>query len=322
MRRWTTWLLLGALAALASVAVADAVRGRAETRKVSTPRISVPLIPRNEPAASAMSGTLYYTDAKRSCFLAGITLPDLRNPAFDPSTGPPPKLRHCRFSLSPDGQTALPGDVSWSPLGGLYARQAGDLIELGSPTSGRALHFPGHAPAFKPDGTFTYAQGDEVVEWTTSCPRGARLFTLPADNATARCARTVARVPNGPVRSLAWLTNTRMALITKPRGFLITIRDGRLHVSTGTPGHRLDDLQVSPRGTYVSARAEGGGLLVIDADGRPVALPPFLEPLEITWSPDERWTAVATARWVFLFRTAAGSRIRRLPIVARDLAWR
>jgi hypothetical protein len=315
MRRRTTWLLLGALAALASVAVADAVRGSAETRKVTSATISVPLIPRNEPAASAMSGVLYYSDGSKSCLVQGIRLPDLE-------VAPAPKLRSCQFSVSPDGQTALRGDVRWSPLGGLYARQEGHMIELGSPTSERALDFPGRAPAFKPDGTFTYTRGDEILELTTSCPPGTRLFTGPAAKATARCRRTVARVPDGPVRSLAWLTSTRMALITKPRGFLITIRDGRLHVSTGTPGHRLGDLQVSPQGSYVSARAEGSGVLVIDADGRPVALPPFSDPLEISWSPDERWTAIATARSVFVLRTATGEAVQRLPVVARDLTWR
>jgi hypothetical protein len=316
MRRWTTWLLLGALAALASVAVADAVRGSAETRKVSPPKISVPLIPRNEPAASAMAGVLYYSD-RVDCRLRGLRLPDLAETNV-------PELGSCSFTVSPDGQDALPGEATWSPAGGLYARTRGGLIELGSPTSEQALHFPGSAPAFKPDGTFTYVRGGDILEWTTSCPRGARLFTLPGDNATARCQRIVAHVGSGTVRSLAWLTNRRMALIAQPSNQMVTIREGRLHVSTGTPGHRLSDLQVSPLGTYVSARADrGGGLLVLGADGHPVALPSFKGPRSITWSTDERWTAVATANSVFVFRTDAGeARLRRLPIHAYEVAWR
>lgn len=316
MRRWTTWLLVGALAALGSVAVADALRGTPKAKETGAPpTISVPLIPRNEPAASAMGGVLYYTD-RVDCRLRGLRLPDLVETTA-------PEVGSCSFSLSPDGQTAVPGGVDWSPLGGLYARQENDAIELASPISKQALQFPGSAPAFKPDGTFTYVRSDEVVEWTTSCPRGERLFTLPGDNATARCRRIVARVPDGPVRELAWLTNRRMALITEGRPFLVTIREGRLHVSTGTPGHRLHDLQVSPRGTYAAARAHGGGMLVIDADGRPATLPPFLDPVGITWSPDERWTAVATANSVFLFRTELSeARLRRLAIHAYEMAWR
>lgn len=315
MRRWTTWLLIGALAALASVAVADAVRGSAEKTKVGTPTITVPLIPRNEPASSAMTGALYYTD-RVDCRLRALRLPDLREMRA-------PELGSCSFSISPDGQDALSGEVAWSPAGGLWARTRGGSIELGSPGWDRALRFPGRAPAFKPDGTFTYAHGGNVVAWTTSCPRAARLFTLPGDNATARCQRTVAHVRSGTVRSLVWLTNRRMALITRPSGQMVTIREGGLHVSTGTPGHRLSDLEVSPLGSYVSARANrGGGLLVLAADGHPVLLPPFVDPRSITWSPDERWTAVATANSVFVFRTETDVRLRRLPIHAYQVAWR
>jgi hypothetical protein len=313
MRRWTTWLVLGALAALASVAVADTVRGSGETKKVSAPTISVPLIPRNEPAASAMSGVLYYSD-RVDCRLRGLRLPDLREVRA-------PRLGSCRFSISRDGENALPGEAVWSPGGGVYAGGEDGLIELGSP--GMTLRFPGRAPAFKPDGTFTYARGDKVVEWTTSCPPGARLFTLPGDNATARCRKTVARFPDEPVLSLAWMSNERMAVITRPSEYVLTIREGRLHLSTGAPRRRLDDLQVSPRGSYVAVRVVGSGLIVLGADGRPVAMPPFTAPRSITWSPDERWTAVATENSVFVFRTAAGeARVRRLPVHAYGLAWR
>ncbi|MDQ3823421.1 MAG: elongator complex 1 family protein, partial [Actinomycetota bacterium] len=45
----------------------------------------------------------------------------------------------------------------------------------------------------------------------------------------------------------------------------------------------------------------------------------------LAWSPDERWTALATARHVVLVptRRLADPRARRLwlPIEARDLAW-
>jgi hypothetical protein len=303
MRRWTTWLLLGALAALASVAVADAIRGNAETRKVSAPTISVPLIPRNEPAASAMSGDLYYSD-RVDCRIRGLRLPDLTERAA-------PELGSCSFSISPDGRHALPGDVVWSPDGGASARTDGRFVVFKSDISPVVVRVRGRAPAFKPDGTFTYARGNRVVSWRAPCE-------------ASRCDRTVARITEGPVCSLAWLTNRRMALITQSSRQMVTIREGRLHVSTGTPGHRLSDLQISPLGTYVSARADrGGGLLVLAADGHPVVMPPFTDPRAITWSPDERWTAVATKKAVFVFRTSTGdARLRRVPIHAYDLAWR
>jgi hypothetical protein len=89
-------------------------------------------------------------------------------------------------------------------------------------------------------------------------------------------------------------------------------------------GRPVTDLEVSPQGSFVAARARGrDGLIVFGADGRTVSLPPFADAHSITWSPDERWTAVATKNSVFVFRTNTGeARVRRLPIVARDLAWR
>jgi hypothetical protein len=316
MRRWTTWLLVGALAALGSVAVADALRGTPEAKRIGAPTISVPLIPRNEPAASAMSGVLYYSD-RVDCQLRAMRLPDLAETSA-------PELGSCSFSISPSGEDALPGEAAWSPAGDLYARVRGGLIELGSPTSEQTLRLPGRAPAFKPDGTFTYVRGNDVLELASPCP-DARLFTLPGDNPTGRCRKTVARFRrDGPILSLGWMSNTRMAVITKPSEWVLTIREGRLRTSTFGFGRPLTNLQVSPRGSFVAARAEGrGGLLVLGPDGLAAALPPFLSPRAITWSPDERWTAVATENSVFLFRTnASEARVRRLPIHAYQVAWR
>src|SRR6266545_5542116 len=228
MRRWPTWLLVGALVALGSVAVADALRGGGEKEVVSSspgPRPSPAVTTVSlEPASPAISGVLYYSNTEDDCRLDGLSLPDLGN-------APPPKLRSCRFSLSRDGQAAFPDDAEWSPQGGMYAREDDNMIELGSSASHQALHFPGSAPAFKPDGTFTYVRENEVVEWTTSCPRGSRLFTLPGDNATARCRRVVlstgdlrrARIGgegSGPLiqKDLAWLSDTRLVTVVGDAG--------------------------------------------------------------------------------------------------------
>jgi Flp pilus assembly protein TadG len=114
MRRLGTWLVVGALIALGAIAAADALR-RQERVTAAGPGVpEQPAATIAELAEPAMSGALYYSDANEDCRLRGVTVPDLRNPAFDPSTGPPPKLRSCRFSMSADGQAALPGEVAWS----------------------------------------------------------------------------------------------------------------------------------------------------------------------------------------------------------------
>jgi hypothetical protein len=329
MRRWPTWLVVGALVALVAVAVADALRGSGEKRQAHRPSISVPLIPGNEPASSAMGGVLYYSNAKRDCRLDGLILPDLL-------AARRPKLRSCRFSSSPDGAFALPGAAEWSPHGGLYAREVDDVIEVGSPFGREPLRFPGRAPAFKPDGTFTYVRGSEVVEWTTRCPPGSRLFTLTGDNAAARCRRTlltgldVARAVPGRIRgisSLAWLSNTRLAAVVdeEPTKLgspeFVAVLEGRRLVAA-TPHSFSLTIDVSPRGGYFAIWFEAA-LELRDRDGRQIVFPPLRDVRALAWSPDERWTAVATRHSVYVFRTNEGeARVRRLPIEARDLAWR
>jgi hypothetical protein len=336
MRRWPTWLLVGALVALGSVAVADALRGD-RTKVVPRPRTpaTVALITRNEPAASGLSGVLYYSNAEDDCRLDGLSLPDLGN-------APPPKLRSCRFSLSRDGQAAFPDDAEWSPQGGMYAREDDNMIELGSSASHQALHFPGSAPAFKPDGTFTYVRENEVVEWTTSCPRGSRLFTLPGDNATARCRRVVlstcdlrrARIGgegSGPLipKDLAWLSDTRLVTVVGDAGIsghrehLSVIDSGRVVGATISEFGEGMRVEASPHGNFFTAWYGDSLVTIRDRNGDLVTFPTIPRVRALTWSPDERWTAVATEHSVFVFRTnTSEASVRRLPIMAYDLAWR
>jgi hypothetical protein len=336
MRRWPTWLLVGALVALGSVAVADALRGGGGREVVSSnprPRRSpavttVPL----EPASPAMSGVLYYSNADHRCRLEGVIMPGLE-------AARSPKLGSCRFSISGNGQAAFPGKVAWSPHGGLYAREIDGMIEFGSPFSHQTLRFPGRAPAFKPDETFTYVRDNEVVEWTTRCPPGSRLFTLTGDNAIARCRRVLLSASElhralpetlGAlvVKDLAWLSNTRFvtvvgdASINGYRELVPVIEGARLVGATMSAFGEGLRLEASPRGSFFTAWYGDSLVTIRDRDGDLIAFPTIPRVQAVTWSPDERWTAAATAHSVFVFRTNTGeARVRRLPIVAYDLAW-
>jgi hypothetical protein len=282
-----------------------------------------------------MKGVLYYSKVEDECRLDGLSLPGLGN-------APPPKLRSCRFSLSRDGQAAFPDDAEWSPQGGMYAREDDNMIELGSSASQQALHFPGNAPAFKPDGTFTYVRENKVVEWTTSCPRGSRLFTLPGDNATARCRQVVlspgdlrrahiSAEGSGPLvlKDVEWLSDTRLITLVGDAGVsgyrehLSVIDDRQLIgpvISEFGEGLRLE---ASPRGSFFTAWYGDSLVIIRDQNGDLVTFPTIPRVRALTWSPDERWTAVATEHSVFVFRTnASDPSVRRLPIVAYDLAWR
>ena len=345
MRRWPTWLLVGALVALGSVAVADALRGGGEREVVSSnprprPSAAVTTVPL-EPASPAMSGALYYsdvTDAPAAASRFPIREPGLRSKHG--STAEAPQLPLLAFTRRADGLPRRSGVVH---SGGMYAREDENMIELGSSASQQALHFPGSAPAFKPDGTFTYVRENEVVEWTTSCPRGSRLFTLPGDNATARCRQVVlsprdlrraliSADASGPLvlKDLKWLSDIRLITVVGDAGVSgyrehLSVIDseqliGRVVISEFGEGLRLE---ASPRGSFFTAWYGDSLVTIRDRNGDVVTFPIIPRVRAVTWSPDERWTAAATEHSVFVFRTTTSEpTVRRLPIVAYELAWR
>jgi hypothetical protein len=106
-------------------------------------------------------------------------------------------------------------------------------------------------------------------------------------------------------RVLVLLEGDRVVLV-QPRW---VIRDARF-------------LRPSPNGTYFAAFTPEG-LLWFDRDADPLAFPAAVRsPHAVTWSPDERWMALATAESVYVFRTDRSTeRIIRIPLAVRDLDW-
>jgi hypothetical protein len=330
MRRWPTWLVAGALVALGVVALADALRGgAAEVRaqpSTTGVRGTTMAVGLREPR-----GILYYSDAEDDCRLHGVSLPRLTN-------APPPEFRSCRFSLSPDSTSALSGEAVWSPRGVLYAREADGRIELGSASSDAALAFAGRAPAFLPDGTLTYVRGDaEIVKWATDCPPGERLFTLPGDNLSPRCRlvalgeddvrRIVGVGSRHPisVNDLAWFDDAGLALVVgidrTSEDVAIAEEKGRALVASRFPGlgHTIE---TSPAGSFYAIWF-GGTLIDLGTRNGDSVFSRFNgSSVRLTWSPDDRWMAVTSFDAVFLVRAGEDDLVRRLPIVARDLAWR
>lgn len=91
---------------------------------------------------------------------------------------------------------------------------------------------------------------------------------------------------------------------------------------------------VSPRGSFFSiATTRPDRFFLLDRNARPGALPDvartwfgrtsLLDAKAIAWSPDERWTALAKSESVYLFTTDESEPyLVRLPVAARELAWR
>jgi hypothetical protein len=298
-----TWLVVGALGALAVFAAADALRGGEEVRARQPAQSSAP----------AVRGILYYTD--EDCRLRAVRLPRLR-----PLT--PPVWSECRFVLSPDGERVSADSSFWSSDGSrlVVVTEGGLQVFSGGGPEGRPLQ--GSAPAFRPDGRLTYFR-DGAVVWETR----DRIVLSAGELREAFGQDARARLGTHVVRAAAWLDSTRLVLVLDGemdfgREEVVAVYEGRALVSAiPSEGWRFGRIWTSPGGNFFAVETES--FLLFDRDGRPRSAPFFVGFRSLAWSPDERWTAVATEEGVHLFPTATRSpRVRRLPIVARDLAWR
>jgi hypothetical protein len=104
---------------------------------------------------------------------------------------------------------------------------------------------------------------------------------------------------------------------------LAVLKGGR--VVAAQPGFVVGsarEIRPSPRRNYVALLGpDGVGLL--DENAERLDLPdPARAPHAIAWSPDERWTALATRASVYVFRSGdPHGLLVRIPLAVRDLAW-
>ena len=306
-----TWLVLAAVLAIAAAAAADALRGglRDNGVKGAPPAAERRIVPPGVPAGAM--GTVFYSDPADGCRLHSLRLAGF-------TEAQPPSYSECRFSLSPDGTRAAPGGSEWSPLGGIVAVPRADGFALVS--AGQTIVVPGRAPAFKPDGTLTQVRDGRLIEWSIDCRHAERLFTLPGDNATARCVQTA--YPH-PVTAAAWFSNSRFVAVL-PRGELVIVEDGDVLVRAQLPRFRTASLELSPKRSFATLWLNGELAGTFDSEGGPAPIAPIGLVTSLAWAPSERWILAATREGpVFLLRPDAGdARVRRLDISARDLAWR
>jgi hypothetical protein len=126
-------------------------------------------------------------------------------------------------------------------------------------------------------------------------------------------------------RQAVALARGRYAVLAQdPTARLVGIfADGRLSGLAALGLEREAVLRPSPAGRFVAVLARGGiGVHVADLVGRGVTLPDVSHPHAIAWSPDERWTVLATASELYIFPTGrTGGPLVRIPLAVRDLAW-
>jgi hypothetical protein len=325
MSRWQTWLVVGAVGALAVLAAADALRGHGEPE--ASPRAAAtttttppPLTLREKLRQAAITGFVLYSD--QNCVLHSLLLPGMETAVVRHEDGRPEQ--RCSFTVA--AGRILPGDVVPSPGGGQLARCRRGRIRVWETESGAPIRtVRGCAPAWDADGRLTYARSEEVRQ-------DDRVLYSPAElHRIARRYPTVATLgPHVPfrvrVRALAWLDRLHLAMSLRVRiegvepQYFVVLLDGEEIVTLDTAFRvPMTKLVVSPAGSFVAD--EQGTLLL--TQGRSLNLPAGVpRPRSVAFSPDEGWLAAATGRSVFLVGTPRNpGRIIRLPVSARDLVW-
>ncbi|HEY3070067.1 MAG TPA: hypothetical protein VGJ34_07090 [Gaiellaceae bacterium] len=96
-------------------------------------------------------------------------------------------------------------------------------------------------------------------------------------------------------------------------------------------GRRLVDLRLGVIGPDDSIRPSSTGryfalmrpqdVQVFQTDGGEVQLPSASLPHAIAWSPDDRWTALATRYSIYVFPSERSDETIRIPLAVRDLDW-
>lgn len=335
MRRAASWVIVAALCGLTVGAAVDTLRSDPERGVESTP------VPRESERsvgdvlrAQEVGGVILYSDV--ACRLRSLRLPGLEDEPVLTNAGEP--VLHCRFSLGWGG--FLRGDVVESPTGDLLARcHNGRVVAFQARSGARVASFPGCLPAWRPDGRLSYVRRGEVVERRLPCrPRGpscervllARRHLLQALRLHPN-APDDGRLPAAHVTDLVWVDTSRLALALRvrrppvgPRSLVAVFERKRATRMTSRFGAAIGGLELSPGGSYLAARPD----VLLDLDGDALSLPAALGVARaFAWSPDEHWTAVATASSVYLVRTTdllrglGTPRVIRLPISARDLVW-
>jgi hypothetical protein len=255
------------------------------------PLRSEPAQPLDPSAAAQLAergfrGTLVYTD--RDCELHALALPDLL-PAPEPEGE-----GGCEFSLSPDGRRVAPASVRWSA--------AGQRCEAVCAWRGEEL---------------TYVRGGAIRSDAELLVTRNELERALRAHPTAPARLEIAELR---IRDVAWLS----------RDIVVAL------LQVGFPGRPPENAAVIAgfeRGRLAWERVHFGQFerLVVAPGGDVLPEPPPLPFLFITralrlagpfdWSPDGRGMAVATRASVFVVDLPSERHVR-IPVTARDLAWR
>jgi hypothetical protein len=347
MGRPLTWAIAGAIALIAAFALADGFRADGPRSAIAPRAERSPTVPADGPPRiegatqlaltlrrNGVAGALFLMDER--CRLWTLLLPEVEY--LTPTANGQPS---CTFSASENGRQVIFGARAvWQPHGGLVAQcRRGAIVVFARRTRSPSFVIGSAcAPAWKPNGRLTYVRSGQVWERRRE---GRVVIGRRELEAAARAASSEFRHFYAPAaKQVDWLSNSRAVVLLRMRvreqegsrpELLAIFERGRL---VGVPhvNLRYEDLRLSPRRTYVTARGRAPrGLIFLDAAGDTLALNPIATGRRVSWSSDEAWTAVASqGSTIFLFRSgdigrfASDDRPRtlRIPLYTVDLAWR
>jgi hypothetical protein len=282
VRRWGTWLLVVALAGLGLAATLDAVVGEGDSTRRATRSPTTVPLLARQPE-------LAISQLREAGVSGLLTFSDqecrlhaVSLPELRPV--PAPSFQMCRPLTSTGGLGAVDGEVVWSGLG--YGTVQ---VVLSGEQLSRAIR-AGLGMEEAVDAGFRAVQAVSLDD---------ERFVVLADS-TYRPRERVLAAFDG-----------REAAFVHPRWF---VGDARA-------------VRPSPRGGYYALLGPGFvagiGSPIFSRDGDQLARPDGIPaPHAIAWSPDERWTALATDESVYVYPTEAPERlVVRIPLRVRDLDW-
>jgi hypothetical protein len=167
--------------------------------------------------------------------------------------------------------------------------------------------------------------------------RGRVLELVPCGEETCRrvllSRRHLSRAASYPIPpvdqpfgagDIAWLSRDRLAVLVRG-GYpdFIAVFRGRRFLFRASLYFQPGAIQASPLGRYVAVENDGVYILRMGERAQTVPIPEGLTTVRaVTWSPDERWLALATRASIWLLALEEPNRpLIRLPFEARDVAW-